>query len=209
MSDPGRILLADDEETFLHATADILRREGYRCDCAPDARVAAQMLRENAYELLIADIKMPGNPELELVKSLPSLAEGLPVILVTGYPSIRTATESIQLPVVAYLVKPIEIAQLLAHIPPAIERYRLLRRIREARVRIEQLCQDLGGLQTVVERPAAVSATVSTTEFLDLCIRNIVNTVSDVRDISLATQGQSPGEGPCHLLGCPQLESLS
>jgi DNA-binding response OmpR family regulator len=209
VSDPGRILLADDEETFLHATADILRREGYRCDCAPDARVAAEMLRGNEYELLIADIKMPGNPELELIKSLPRLAEGLPVILVTGYPSIRSATESIQLPVVAYLVKPIEIAELLAHIPPAIERYRLLRKVRESRARIEQLCRDLGGLETVVERPGAVDPTVSSAEFLDLCIQNIVNTVADVRHISLAAQGQDPGSGPCHLLGCPNLEHLT
>ncbi len=209
MPDMGRILLADDEETFLHATADILRREGYQCDCAPDARVAAEMLRQNEYELLIADIKMPGNPELELVKRLPELAEGLPVILVTGYPSIRSATESIQLPVVAYLVKPIEIRELLGHIPPAIERYRLLRRVRESRARVEQLCRDLGGLEAVVERPGAVNSAVSTTEFLELSIQNIVNTVADVRHLSLAAQGQDPGGGPCHLLGCPNLEHLT
>jgi DNA-binding NtrC family response regulator len=205
----GRTLLADDEETFLHATADILRREGYACECAPDAHVAAQLLRRNDYELLVADIKMPGNPELELIRSLPDLAEGIPVILVTGYPSIRSATESIQLPVVAYLVKPIEISELLSHVRPAIERYRLLRKVRESRERIEQLCRDLGGLETVMERGGGMSATVSVTEFLDLCIQNIVNTIADVRHVSIAVRGQDPVTRPCHLLACPQLESLT
>lgn len=209
MTEPGRILLADDEETFLHATADILRREGYLCDCAADARAAADLLRRNPYELLVADIKMPGNPELELVKSLPDLVAGLPVILVTGYPSIRSATESIQLPVVAYLVKPIEISELLGHVGPAIERYRLLRKVRESRERIGQLCRDLDGLETVMAQPGGTTAAVTVAEFLDLCIRNIVNTVSDVRHITLAAQGKEEAVRPCHLLACPQLENLT
>jgi len=104
----GNILIADDEETFLLSTADLLRREGYHCDCAPDGKRAAEMLGKGEYDLLIADIKMPGNGNLELVREMPRLAEGLPVILVTGYPSLKTAMESFQLPVAAYLPKPVE-----------------------------------------------------------------------------------------------------
>jgi CheY-like chemotaxis protein len=102
-------LIADDEETFLLSTADLLRREGYHCDCAPDGKRAAEMLGKGEYDLLIADIKMPGNGNLELVREMPRLAEGLPVILVTGYPSLKTAMESFQLPVAAYLPKPVEL----------------------------------------------------------------------------------------------------
>jgi DNA-binding response OmpR family regulator len=209
VSELGRILLADDEETFLHATADILRREGYHCDCAPDARVAAEMLRQGDYELLIADIKMPGNPELELVKGLAGIAAGLPVILVTGYPSIRSATESIHLPVVAYLVKPIEIPELLDHIRPAVERYRLVKRVRDCRERVEQLCRDLGGLEQVMAQSGGQSAAVSATQFVDLSVQNIIHTISDVRHVSLAASGESAGEQACHLLTCPQLRSLT
>ena len=45
MGDLGRILIADDEETFRNSIADLLRRGGYQCDCAPDAIVAAELLR--------------------------------------------------------------------------------------------------------------------------------------------------------------------
>jgi DNA-binding response OmpR family regulator len=45
MADLGRILIADDEETFLNSMADLLRQRGYQCDCAPNAIVAAELLR--------------------------------------------------------------------------------------------------------------------------------------------------------------------
>ena len=65
MTELGRILFADDEETFLQASCDLLRREGYACDGVPDASAAMQKLAAKKYDLLIADIKMPGNAELE------------------------------------------------------------------------------------------------------------------------------------------------
>ena len=120
MVEPRRILIADDEESFLYSTADILRREGYDCSCAADALAATEMLKEDSYDLLIADIKMQGNSDLEFIKALPQIAEGMPVILVTGYPSLNSAIESIQLPVVAYLVKPFELNELLVRVEDVI-----------------------------------------------------------------------------------------
>ena len=114
MADLGRILLADDEETFLYSTCELLRRSGYRCDRASNAKIAAAMLREQKYDLLIADIKMPGNAELELIRDLPKFAGGLAVILVTGYPPIYSAAVERQLPVRAYLIKPFDFSELLA-----------------------------------------------------------------------------------------------
>jgi DNA-binding NarL/FixJ family response regulator len=120
MVEPRRILIADDEESFLYSTADLLRREGYECDCSTDARAATEMLGKENYDLLIADIKMQGNSDLEFIKALPQIAEGMPVILVTGYPSLNSAIESIQLPVVAYLVKPFELNELLVRVKDVI-----------------------------------------------------------------------------------------
>ena len=120
MVEPGRILIADDEESFLYSTADVLRREGYECSCASDARAATEMLKEDGYDLLIADIKMQGNSDLEFIKALPQIAEGMPVILVTGYPYLNSAIDSIQLPVVAYLVKPFELNELLMRVKDII-----------------------------------------------------------------------------------------
>ena len=123
MTNLGRILIADDEEIFLNSMADLLRQAGYQCDCAPDAIVAAELLRGAEYDLLIADIKMEGNFELEFIQDLPQIATGMPVILVTGYPSMKSAIQSVQLPVVAYLIKPFEFKELLEQVEKAIKNY--------------------------------------------------------------------------------------
>jgi DNA-binding response OmpR family regulator len=117
----GRILLADDETSFLKSTTALLRREGYECDGVDDTPGAVEKLRAAHYDLLIADIKIPGNADLDLIKQVPQLAPGMPVIMVTGYPSLETATQSIELPVVAYLVKPVASEELLRQARLAIE----------------------------------------------------------------------------------------
>lgn len=78
------ILLADDEPSFREATADLLRREGYACDEAASADAVQAALQQECYDLLIADIRMPGNPNLRIVRDAQNLVPGLPVILVTG-----------------------------------------------------------------------------------------------------------------------------
>jgi len=116
----GRILIADDEESVLLSTADLLRIEGYECACASDAKMAAHLLRRKKFDLLIADIKMQGNSDLQLIKKLPEIAPRMPVILVTGYPSLSSAVQSTELPVVGYLIKPFEFSELLTIAQDAI-----------------------------------------------------------------------------------------
>ncbi|MBD3220115.1 response regulator [bacterium] len=70
MASPERILVADDDETPLLSTADLLRREGYDCVTADHAGAAIAALAADPCDLLLADICMPGNADLELVQHL-------------------------------------------------------------------------------------------------------------------------------------------
>src|SRR4030095_11661625 len=107
MTPLGRVLIADDEETFLMATADLLRREGFEGETVRDGETALARVREASYDLLISDLEMPGNEDLDLVKRVAEVAGGLPIIIITGFPSTRSAIASIELPVAAYLLKPV------------------------------------------------------------------------------------------------------
>lgn len=122
MSQHPRLLLADDEETFLKATAELLRDEGFECDCAMDGFQALEILAVQRHDLLIADLQMPGNTQFELVEQAAQIAPMLPMILVTGYPSLGSAIRAVELPLVAYLVKPFDFDDLLKHIRKAIRR---------------------------------------------------------------------------------------
>jgi len=116
MENHGQVLLADDEEIYLLSTADLLRQEGFSVDCAKDAYEAARLLREFRYDVLISDIRMPGNPDMSLIQGIPEPNAGIPVILMTGYPSAPTAIQAIDLSVLAYLVKPIDFEDLLLRV---------------------------------------------------------------------------------------------
>jgi len=205
----GHILLADDEETFSQATAELLRRAGYACTYAADAATAVQLLSADEYELLIADIKMPGNTELEMIRELPRVAEGLPVVVVTGYPSLRSAVESIQLPVMAYLVKPFEFDELLAVVRRCVERSRSYRAVRSTLQRVQDWSQDLQGLAPVMRMPRGDQAFAGADTFLTLTLCNIVGCLADVKRLTEALGMGRVASEACQLLNCPRSAILT
>jgi DNA-binding NtrC family response regulator len=127
MAKGARILLADDEEDFLRYTATLFEKAGYHCDCVMDAPAAIHKLRERRYDAVISDIRMPGNSDLALARETARLQHGVPVILVTAYPSMDTAIPAVSLPVKAYVEKPVEFGDLLATVDGAILESRGLR----------------------------------------------------------------------------------
>jgi DNA-binding NtrC family response regulator len=112
----SKILIADVNETFLLATADLLRQEGYECYCAKDAMTVIETLKSVKFDLLISDVNIPGNAELELIKRLREVAADLPVILITGSPFSDTQIQSLKPPVTACLNKPPDFEELLMHV---------------------------------------------------------------------------------------------
>jgi DNA-binding NtrC family response regulator len=120
MARNARILLADNEADFLRFTATLLEKEGYACDCATDGASAVELMRTRRYDAVISDIRMPGNPDLRVVREASELQDGVPVILVTAYPSVGTAKMAVELPVAAYVEKPVEFQDLLTKVRGAI-----------------------------------------------------------------------------------------
>jgi DNA-binding NtrC family response regulator len=143
LDEGGRILIVDEDKTFRDSTASLLGQEHYECVCAPDATTAAESLRAAAFDLLITDVKMPGNLNLELIQGIIDSIANIPLVLVTGHPSLHSAIESFQLPVVAYLVKPFERDDLLAAVDKAMAAARLSRVARTMSQRLQNWHQDL------------------------------------------------------------------
>ncbi len=192
MNRPHRILIVDDEETFLRSTADLLRREGYECDCASDAKAAARLLAESEFELLIADIQMAGNGDLEFISHLPGNKD-VPVIVVTGYPSIRTAVRAVELPVTAYLIKPVDLPVLLAQIRRAIQTRQLLQAVATARQRLRSWDEDLKNIEEHLRLSPRDRSGAPLDTFLALTLQNIIRALGDLRlMIEIATGQMSP-----------------
>lgn len=206
MAPLAQVLIADDEETFRNSIADLLRREGYQCDCSSDALVATELLRNANYDLLIADIKMEGNFELEFVRNLPPSAQGMPVILVTGYPTLKSAIESIQFPVVAYMIKPFEFEELLRQVEIAIRNYQLFKTVQNIRKHLTDWNEDLKGIEDVQKGPLVSPISINT--FFNLTFQNISGALLDMKNLIESYYKTDPKHDTCHLLDCPRLTAL-
>jgi DNA-binding response OmpR family regulator len=183
MKDHGRILIADDEETFLLSTAELLRKAGFECHTARDGHEASERLREQEFDLLIADIKMPGNMNLETISDLPKLAEGMPVILATGYPDISTATRALELPVVAYVVKPCDFDDLLSKVRTCLSRAELVRAIQSTRERLADWQQELSQIDSFQRTTRGTGAPLTTSSYLTLTVENIIGSLLDIKHL--------------------------
>ncbi len=116
----SKILIADNDNIFLLSTIDLLRRKGYECYYVTDAMTVIETLKSVKFDLLIADINMPGNTGLELIKKLPEIAEGLPVILITDGQFPDTQIQSLKPSVTTCLNKPLDSEELLMQVRGSI-----------------------------------------------------------------------------------------
>jgi len=115
-----RVLLVDDEEVFATSTSRMLDKHGYEVETAHDAHRARELLKERAYDCVISDLRMPGNGRFEFIEDLAGAAHSPPVVVITAHPSVDTAVRSLDLRISSYLVKPVEIDELLERVGQAI-----------------------------------------------------------------------------------------
>ena len=109
-----RILVVDDEASIRDLLSKTLALAEYDVDVAPDGRSALEQLRLYPYDLLIADLKMPGMDGLTVIREAKRLKTDLPVIIITGYSTEASAIEAVNLGVAGYLTKPFRVPQVLA-----------------------------------------------------------------------------------------------
>ena len=119
-TDRPRILVVDDEASIRDLLAKTLALAEYDVDTAPDGRSALERLRLYPYDLLIADLKMPGIDGLAVIREAKRLNAGLPVIIITGYSTESAAIDAVNLGVAGYLTKPFRVPQVLAAASKAI-----------------------------------------------------------------------------------------
>jgi excisionase family DNA binding protein len=109
-----RVLVVDDEASIRDLLQKTLALAEYDVDVAQDGRSALERIRMNAYDLLIADLKMPGLDGLSVIREARRVKSGLPVIIITGFSTESSAIEAVNLGVAGYLTKPFRVPQVLA-----------------------------------------------------------------------------------------------
>ncbi len=130
-----KILLIDDEPKTTGLYGKVLSEKGYAVTQMSDSREAIKLIENNFFDIIISDLQMPGYSGIDVLKSKP---EESIFILVTGYASIESAVEAMQLGAYDYLMKPLKLEELLLKVENAVEKINLKRDINQLRSQVEQ-----------------------------------------------------------------------
>lgn len=149
------VLVVDDEPALCRALNRVLSGKGYEVVTASSAKVAVELITQRQFGVILTDIMMPEMTGVDLLRIIRAYDLDVPVILMTGNPTVETATEAITLGALQYLSKPVANDALIEAVERASRLHQLARAKREALVlagEAESQAGDLAGLETSLER---------------------------------------------------------
>jgi len=122
-----RVLVADDENNLRDLIVRELSRRGLETEGVGDGEAALARLREDPYDVVVLDMKMPKKEGIEVLRELQDIPEHPQVIVMTGFQEVATAVEAMKLGAYDYLTKPTKIEELEVLVRKAAEKTQLLR----------------------------------------------------------------------------------
>lgn len=166
MMHKARILVVDDERGMLEVCRDVLvKLRDAEIVLEEDSRRAAERLSSDGWDLLLADVRMPGLDGVELLRIARERDPELPVLMLTAYPTVETAVESMKLGAADYITKPFLPDDLLATARRLLEsrrlheENRLLRRQLERAYTFGEMIGKSPGMRAVFETIEQVAPT--------------------------------------------------
>ena len=167
--EPLRILVVDDESSQRELIGGFLRKQGHEVFLAGSGAEALARVRETRVDLVLSDFRMPGMSGIELLRAVKAVNPEIPFILVTAYGTVEAAVQAMQEGAADYLMKPLDLEELLLRIGRVSEQVRLQSAVRDLqahlveRHRLEGIIGESGRMQEVlalVRQVAPSDATV-------------------------------------------------
>jgi DNA-binding response OmpR family regulator len=128
------ILVVDDDTAILKYATRILQSEGYDVDAAETGFEAIEKSNAHLYNLALLDIKLPDMEGTELLTKMHRTTPSMMKIMVTGFPSLENAVEALNMGADAYLLKPIELDELLKVVKEKLKEQEEAEKMSEERV---------------------------------------------------------------------------
>ena len=111
--DSRRILLVDDDPAVLRASTLVLERAGFSVHAVASGAAALRALDDDRYSVIVSDIMMDGMTGIDLLRMVKEREDDIPVILITGGPTLATAIDAMNHGAHRYLLKPVAFAELI------------------------------------------------------------------------------------------------
>jgi DNA-binding NtrC family response regulator len=165
----ARILIVDDEANIRNALAKLLTKSGHEVKSAASVQEALAMIRSNSFDVILTDLRMPGDDGLLLLREIKKKESAVEVVVMTAYGTIETAVQAMREGAYDYIEKPINMERLPLLLARAVERRALtednvrLRKVVSAREEYGNLVgrsEKITKLYELIEMVAPTPATV-------------------------------------------------
>ncbi|MBN2414227.1 response regulator [bacterium] len=129
------ILIVEDDEVVRDLLTEVCERWGYTTECVDNGRKGLEKFYANSYTLIISDIRMPVMDGLTMLEHIREKDSYIPIIIVTAYPSVDSAVESLEKGADYYLVKPVNLNDLKAKIHKCLDKIHIQKKIDSLKTR--------------------------------------------------------------------------
>ena len=161
----AKILVIDDEAAIRRILKEILEHEQYQVDDAASAIEALPLVKENEYDAILCDIKMPQMDGIEFLEEAKKISDA-PVIMISGHGTIDTAVEAIKKGAFDYISKPPDLNRLLITLRNALDKSQLMTETKALKKVVNRKYQMIGSsapmneIHDIIEKVAPTNARV-------------------------------------------------
>ncbi len=162
----AKILVIDDEKSIRDTLKEILEYEEHQVDVAEDGEEGLEQFKNNKYDIVLLDIKMPKKDGIEVLEDIFGVATDVPVIMISGHGNIDTAVESIKKGAYDFIEKPLDLNRLLVTIRNAMDRSSLIKETKTLKRKVTKTYDIVGESKPVqkvkdmIEKVAPTNARV-------------------------------------------------
>jgi len=158
----AHILVVDDESSIRKTLKDILEFEKHLVELASNGQEALAFIRDEEFDAVLLDIKMPGMDGLEVLEKIMRLKD-VPVIMISGHGTIETAVEAIKKGAFDFIVKPPDLNRLLITVRNAIDKSHLVTQTRQLKKVVDKKYEIVGESEKIVELKNMIERVAPTT----------------------------------------------
>lgn len=145
----SKILVIDDERAIRNTLKDILEFEGYEVTLAEDGRKGLDLGKQQQFDLIFSDIKMPELDGMDVLNGLKEADVECPIVMISGHGNIETAVEAIKSGAFDFIEKPIDLNRLLITVKNALERKTLVQAKKVLQKKVDSKYQMVGESEAI------------------------------------------------------------
>ncbi|MBN1599501.1 MAG: sigma-54-dependent Fis family transcriptional regulator [Bacteroidales bacterium] len=145
----AHVLAIDDEKSIRNTLKEILEYENHQVDLAEDGPSGLEIFKQNKFDVVLCDIKMPGMDGIEVLQQIVEHDHEIPVIMISGHGNIDTAVDAIKKGAYDFIEKPLDLNRLLVTIKNALEKKDLVVETNRLKKKISKRFDIVGDSKTI------------------------------------------------------------